>query len=55
MQWCKWKACKTYLYSFLRLTFSPFRAGIVFIRQNLTSVDDPSAERIKLFIMTVDP
>ena len=26
----------------------PFRAGTVFIRQNLTSEDDPRAERIKI-------
>ena len=34
---------------------NPFSAGTVFIRQNLTYKKGPSTERIKLFIMAVDP
>ena len=36
---------------------NPHSAGIVYIRQNLTSVDkaDPRVEGIKIFIMTADP
>ena len=33
----------------------PISAGTVFIRQNLTSKDDPHAERIKIFVMAVNP
>ena len=34
---------------------NPFSAGIDFIRQMLTSADDPHTERINIFIMAVDP
>ena len=36
---------------------NPFCAGIVFIRHNLTSVDDsvPHTERMAIFLMAVDP
>ena len=33
----------------------PYSAGTVFIRQNLTRKDGPLNDRIKLFIMAVDP
>ena len=38
-----------------RLPVNPFRAGTVFIRQNLTSKVDRSTVRIKNILMTVDP
>ena len=34
---------------------NPYSAGIDFSRQNLTSKVDPRTERIKIFLMTVDP
>ena len=37
------------------LVFNPFSAVTVLTRQNMTSVEGPRAERIKVFIMVVDP
>ena len=35
--------------------FHPFSAGTVFIRHNLRSIVDPRTERIKIFLMAIDP
>ena len=35
--------------------FNPYSAGIVFIRQNITSVDGQRTVRIKIFILAIDP